>query len=81
MHVTEGSGRARPVSETRIYRVCAGPASTWAVFAEEQPREPVASFRDKSSAVRYAMDLARRRTSWHGLLKEPGAGEPTRAHA
>ena len=81
MQTKEGTGRTRPVSETRIYRVCAGPASTWAVFSEERPREPVASFRDKSAAVRYAMDLARRRTSWHGLLGAPRPGDSPTLHA
>ncbi len=80
MQTTDGTQRARPVSETRIYRVCAGPASTWAVFSESA-REPVASFRDKSAAVRYAMDLARRRTSWHGLLGAPRAGDSSPLHA
>lgn len=53
--------------EATVYRVCAGPASTWNVFADAEP-EPVAAFHEKSAAVRYAMGLARGRVSWQTLL-------------
>ncbi len=56
--------------DATIYRVCAGPASTWNVFADTD-REPVANFHDKSAAVRYAMSLARGRVGWQAL---PGSG-------
>ena len=53
--------------EATVYRVCAGPACTWNVFADAA-NEPVAAFHDKSAAVRYAMGLARGKVSWRLLL-------------
>jgi len=52
-------GRNQPT----IYRVSQGPVNTWAIYAGPA-REPVASFGDKSAAVRYAMRLARGELSW-----------------
>ena len=50
-------------NEATIYRVSQGPVNTWLVHAGSA-REPVASFGDKSAAVRYAMRLARGEVSW-----------------
>jgi hypothetical protein len=63
--------------ETTVYRVCAGSASTWNVFAEPGER-PVASFPDKSAAVSYAMRLARGKVSWRSLFD---AARTRTAHA
>ena len=54
-------GRAQ--KEVTVYRVAPGPVNAWSVYAGPG-REPVASFGDKSSAVRYAMCLARGELSW-----------------
>jgi hypothetical protein len=62
--------------EATVYRVCAGPASTWNVFADAA-NEPVAAFHDKSAAVRYAMGLARGRVSWRTLLGTTADSEST----
>ena len=63
----EGFRAMSEAMEATVYRVCAGPASTWNVFADAA-NEPVAAFHEKSAAVRYAMDLARGRVSWRVLL-------------
>jgi hypothetical protein len=62
--------------EATVYRVAPGPVDTWRIYAG-RGREPVASFRDKSTAVRYAMRLARGEPSWSPLPSgPPGASAP-----
>ena len=46
------------IKATHVYRVCAGTGDTWNVFADSC-RDSVASFHDKSEAVRHALRLAR----------------------
>jgi hypothetical protein len=62
--------------EATVYRVAPGPMNTWLIYAGRD-RAPVASFRDKSTAVRHAMRLARGELSWspppNGLV---GANAP-----
>ncbi|HTT01373.1 MAG TPA: hypothetical protein VMG11_04730 [Steroidobacteraceae bacterium] len=57
--------------ETLVYRVCAGAGNTWNVFADSR-RESIASFHDKSEAVRHALRLARGRRVREGVTY-PGA--------
>lgn len=50
-----------------IYRICAGESDTWDVF-QDSVSTPLASFRDKHSALTYAMCLARGELSWELLM-------------
>ncbi len=64
----------RVLKEAKVYRVAPGPVNTWRIYAGPR-RQPVASFDDKSTAVRYALRLARGELSW-----SPPAGTPADAH-
>jgi hypothetical protein len=60
-----------------IYRVSPGPVNTWRIYAGATG-EPVASFGDKSTAVRYAMRLARGQVSWPALASPLAEGAQIR---
>jgi hypothetical protein len=65
-HHPERSGLTamrRGLKEPTVYRVLPGPVNTWGVYTGPS-REAVASFPDKSTAVRYAMRLARGELTW-----------------
>jgi hypothetical protein len=55
-----------------VYRVSRGPVNTWGIYAGPA-REPFASFNDKSTAVRYAMRLARGQVSWPSVASAAAA--------
>lgn len=59
----------RGVREATMFRVAPGPVNTWRIYAGPGG-EPVASFDDKSTAVRYAMRLARREVTWPPLAAQ-----------
>ncbi len=54
----------RPM-ESEVYRVSPGPVNTWRVYVD--PAREIASFNDRSSAVGYAMRLARSSLTWQPL--------------
>lgn len=58
--------------EAAVYRVSPGPANTWRVSVGAQGA--IATFNEKSAAVRYALSLARGETGW----QRPAAVTPGR---
>jgi hypothetical protein len=58
--------------DATVYRVSPGPVNTWRIYAGPNC-EPVASFGDKSAAVRYAMRLARGEVNWPSLASPPAS--------
>jgi hypothetical protein len=52
--------------DAAVYRVAAGAGDMWNVYRDPDT-QPVATFRSKSSALTYAMSLARGKVSWHML--------------
>jgi hypothetical protein len=52
----------RRPTESAVYRVSPGPLNTWRVYVD--PAHEIASFNDRSAAVRYAMRLARHHVIW-----------------
>jgi len=51
------------IQNASVFRVCAVDEERWDV-TRDPSNEPVASFKDKHSALAYAMNLARERTDW-----------------
>lgn len=50
-----------------VYRIQATSSSAWDVF-DDLSTEPIASFEDKSTALTFALCLARGKVSWRLLL-------------
>lgn len=57
--------------ESAVYRVSPGPLNTWRVYVD--PAHEIASFDDRSSAVRYAMRLARNHVIWQPVVAASAA--------
>ncbi len=55
--------RIRKQMEATVYRVSPGPADTWRVSIGAEGA--IASFNDKSAAVRFALSLAHGEARWH----------------
>ncbi len=62
--------RIRRHKEATVYRVSPGPANTWRVSIDSGGA--IASFEEKSAAVRFALTLARGETGW----QPPAPGAP-----
>lgn len=62
--------------EATIYRVTPGPADTWRVSVGAAGA--IASFNEKSAAVRYALSLARGEADWHRLAAASAPGRSGR---
>lgn len=60
-----------------VYRVCADAAQSWSVF-DDLSEQPLASFSNKTSALTYAICLARGGVTWQLLLLSTGSAA---AHA
>lgn len=72
--------RIRKHKEGTVYRVSPGPASTWKVSTDAGTT--IASFNEKSAAVRFALTLARGEGIWQpavtGASVRSGRYAPTR---
>lgn len=72
--------RIRRHKEGTVYRVSPGPASTWRVSTDSG--STVASFNEKSAAVRFALTLARGEGVWQPAMTSASIGSsrhvPTR---
>lgn len=66
--------RTRKHTDATVYRVTPGPASTWRVSVEGAGA--IASFNEKSAAVRYALSLARGESVWQPLAAAARGREP-----
>jgi hypothetical protein len=66
--------------EGSVYRVAPGPGNTWRVSSDGG--SPIASFNEKSAAVRFALALARGQGGWQPPTFGASAGSdrhfPTR---
>ncbi|HXS27952.1 MAG TPA: hypothetical protein VN730_09830 [Steroidobacteraceae bacterium] len=60
--------RIRRHKEGTVYRVSPGPANTWRVSTDSG--SAIASFNEKSAAVRFALSLARGEAGWQ--MPAPG---------
>jgi hypothetical protein len=54
-------------TDAAVYRVCAMAPDRWEVL-QDPSDEPLACFRDKSSALTYAMSLVRGHVGWQFVL-------------